>query len=150
MLTNYFKEMDYSKDFQFPKMKGFTIAHVNCRSVQPKLIEIKPTFNNIDFVAFTESWLSKTSDPALLTWTGKSAFRIDRNGLAGGIVCYLTDRVFKYASVNEELSYISDNIETLSIDIDIPKNRMMTITTVYKPSGGNVPISQGGHFLYLL
>ena len=101
-------------DYEVPQMKGITVAHLNCRSINKKQIQIFPALNNCDFIALTESWLTPLYDQALLQWDGKSYHRMDRNGHAGGIICYMTDKLFKYATVNEELSIISDEVQSLN------------------------------------
>ena len=73
--------------------KGFSLCHLNCRSLYKKLDEIKYEFNPFDFLGLTESWLHFQHDPALLHWTGKNYHRLDRKEKGGGIICYINQRI---------------------------------------------------------
>ena len=61
------------------KSKGCKFVHLNCRSLFPKLSEIRDTFLNMDFLSLSETWLSDKYNDVLLNISCMKLFRQDRS-----------------------------------------------------------------------
>ena len=120
-------------------LKGTTFCHVNCRSILNKLDEIKKLYPHVNILSVSESWLKQHTCDSLVYWPGKRLFRQDRiNGRGGGVACYVDLKLATYTTIIEELSHISENLESLCLKICQPNNRKLTILTVYRPPTGSV------------
>ena len=70
------------------------IAHLNIRSLLPKMDEIRHCLSGKSppaVIAFTEIWLDDTIVNGEIAVQGYSVYRKDRNRHGGGIVVYVAD-----------------------------------------------------------
>lgn len=70
-------------------MTSLRVAHVNVRSLVPKLGEIADYVreNGLDAIAISETWLTPAVSSTDIPLTGYKLFRLDRAGSRGGGVC---------------------------------------------------------------
>ena len=124
---------------------GCKFIHLNCRSLYPKLSEIGQTFASFDFVSLSETWLSHMYTDTIVQIPDKKVFRQDRvwknnDGLTkkgGGIAMYISPKWSPYATVDSDTTCSTNDIEALTINVNKPGRRHMSIITVYRPPDGN-------------
>lgn len=85
--------------------KGFTVGHLNVRSLRRKVDEVSLILNNSTFDVFTvsESWLHSEIESSLLAIEGYNLLRMDRDRTnmcgnqgtkkGGGLVSYVAHEV---------------------------------------------------------
>ena len=71
-------------------VKLIQFDHINCRSLYRKLDEIICIYRNYDFIACTETWLTETHTESMLSFPGKTLFRLDP---LHQIIHYLKDKI---------------------------------------------------------
>ena len=107
-------------------IKGFKIAHVNCRSLFGKLNQIELHFAGVDILCLSETWLNDQYDDNLLRISNRTFFRWDRsNGLlngvtkcrGGGVGCYVRNELAPSTTVIPSLCVTSPHIELLVIKL---------------------------------
>lgn len=116
----------------------FTVLCWNCRSLYPKIDEIKLTISelncNFDIITFCESWLNETSKDMIQFDNYNSLHSLRSNGKRGGgistyISKHIDSRLIPLATMN------NDNIETLFIDLTHNGKRIV-LGTIYRPPSG--------------
>ena len=73
---------------------NFIVAHLNARSINKNIIELREIIENDDFdaVCISESWLTSKTPKDRFTINGYNIFRNDRrNKRGGGVCCYVRD-----------------------------------------------------------
>ncbi len=123
---------DHFIDFNCKVSKGFTIAHLNIRSLRGKVdhLRILLNQNNIDVLCLTETWLNDSVCDNEVFIDGYNLCRLDRifDMEHGGILCYVKDGiVFK-----ERCDLHNDDIEALWIEITLPHTKPLLLGTVYR------------------
>jgi exonuclease III len=103
-------------------------AHVNARSLVPKLEDIKHflTEANIDILAVSETWLNSNISNSDIDINGFNLVRRDRDGRGGG-VCILVNNSIRYCPVNT-----SPVIEQVWITIKLQK-LTIAVGAIYRP-----------------
>jgi len=115
------------------------IAHLNVRSLMAdgRLSEIASllSFNNIDILCLSETWLKPHHMNSTLTISGyQPLVRRDRPaGRGGGVAVYLRDGLTYCV-----LQTAPADIECLIIQVRLPKRKLVTVITCYRPPGGNM------------
>ena len=79
-------------------------------------------------IGITETKLDISIGESEIAIDGYCAIRHDRNRKDGGVICYVTKRIF-YNTKN----CISNEIENIFVELLIPKTRPITAGIVYKP-----------------
>ena len=104
--------------FHFPK-RGFSLFHLNCRSLFPKIDEIRAfaASNPFHILSFSETWLNNAIAASEVHIQGySSSIRCDREidqNRGGGVAAYIRDAV-----PHKKICYISNqNLEALAIRI---------------------------------
>ena len=128
------------------KSEGCKFVHLNCRSLYPKLSEVKETFLNIDFLSLSETWLSDKYNDTLLNISGMKLFRHDRswinnNGVVkkgGGVALYVNNYWSPYTEIDVDATCSNCDLELLTVSVKRPGRRYMSIVTVYRPPMGNL------------
>ena len=126
--------------------KGYKCVHLNCRSLFPKLSEIRDTFLNMDFLSLSDTWLSDKYNDALLNISCMKLFRQDRswvndNGVVkkgGGIALYVNNCWSPYTEIDLDASCSNCDIELLTVSVKRPGRHHMSIVTVYRPPMVNI------------
>lgn len=62
------------------EVKGFIVAHVNCRSILPKIDFLRNELMSkpVDVLCLSETWLKAAIPDAMIHVDGYSLFRLDR------------------------------------------------------------------------
>ena len=126
---------------QFSNQPGIKYVHTNCRSLYRKLDEIIFIYRNYDFIACTETWLTDAHTESMLTFPGKTLFRLDRqstlpNGLVkkrGGLCIYIDNKFSKYCKILKSCTLSNHHLELLTISLHKPGLKHMNISVLYKP-----------------
>lgn len=122
-------------------VKGFIVAHVNCRSILPKIDFLKHQLLDkpIDVLCLSETWLKTAIPDALVMIDGYNLARLDRATqvrgqvkTGGGIGLDINDAInFK---LHEDVSVTTPDIELLAVTLTF-ECRNCFILTCYRPPG---------------
>ena len=127
-------------------LKGFKIAHINCRSILNKINEISYTFQGIDILTCSETCLCRAIPDNLVEIAGMDMFRYDRdnghgNGTVklrgGGFSCYIRKDLKLNASICAKYSHVSRDIEILTLKCKYEFNKIVYFIVIYRPPGGS-------------
>jgi hypothetical protein len=111
---------------------NFIIAHLNARSVNKNIIELKEIIENADFdaVSISESWLRSRTPKDRFLINGYNIFRADRrNKRGGGVCCYVREQ---YLAKKVKIPNIPNNPEFLFVEISVLHQKLV-LGTFYKP-----------------
>ena len=135
------------------KHKGLAIAHMNIRSVWPKLDTLKLLLQNdvdIDILGLSESWLTSGLSDNLVSIPNYDIIRMDRNWRdeemaindnikKGGGVCLYIKSNINYSTHSLCMYNVScRNVECQWVKIIHEKQRNVVIGNVYRLPQGNV------------
>ena len=126
--------------------KGFSIVHLNTRSLLKHLDEVRSQFDSFDFICLTETWLSCRANDHILHFPGYFIIRQDRIAIppakrpkkGGGILIYAKTEYEVYIQVLEGYSKCTVCSEELWIKINRPGHKRVIIGLVYRPPNGNI------------
>ena len=129
--------------------KGIKILHVNIRSLYRKIDQLSCLFSKADFLLCTETWLNCNYNSSLVNIAGMSYFRMDRSDAVspekdviptrgGGVIIYASQKWVPYITVVKSGSSITRHYESITISVEKPNNRKMTIICLYKPPTGSI------------
>ena len=115
------------------KEKGFKISFLNIHHLYGKLDQLKAMLhesNQLHVLGLCETFLDNTYSDTDLQIEGYNLIRRDRpNRIGGGIAIYISEYVsFK---VREDLD--NSNIESLWVELKLPKSKPILLSTVYRP-----------------
>lgn len=108
--------------------KTIRMAHINIRSILPKLNELYNIIidNSFDIFAVTETWLGTHVPEESINLDEFAFVRRDRDGRGGGVGVFLRGFI-KYSVLD-----VSSNIEQLWLGLEINKFKLV-IGIVYRP-----------------
>lgn len=122
------------------KQRGLKFTHLNVCSVINKIEELRLLLKHhkgIHLLAGTESHLTSRTLDAEIEFHGYNLFRADRKGTGstgGGILVYLDDSISAIRKSDLE----RDSVESIWIEVLLPKAKGVLIGTVYRPPVGSV------------
>lgn len=104
------------------------LAHVNIRSLLPKIIDLEHIIlsNNIDILTVSETWLNTDINTTSVDINGFRFIRRDRRGRGGGVGVYVRDQI-KTAIIE-----VGGDIEQLWLNVQINTYKFI-IGVVYRP-----------------
>ena len=126
------------------KTKGFSISHVNVRSLVKNLGETYLTMNGFDIIRIIETWLSDRVPDSHIHLANYVFVREDRVGghqvkkRGGSIVIYVKSEIHKYLTVLRGISGVTHHCEHVWIAITKPNFKKQLICVLYRPPSGNV------------
>ena len=133
------------------KYKGVKFVHINIRSIYKKIDQISCIFSDVDFLCFSESWLSDKYDNALISIPGMSIYRNDRSNASdidkesghipkrgGGVAIYVKEKWSTYTTVFDNATVITRDFESICLVVKKPNNRCMSILCIYRPPTGSI------------
>ena len=119
-----------TNDYEIFKRRGMHFLHLNINSILPKIDELRLIAKNVNpsVLGLTETKLHSSVFDEEIKIDGYSLERSDRNRKGGGVACFIKD----------DLSYnirekFSDEIESIVLDIMLPKTKPILIGVVYRP-----------------
>ena len=127
------------------KTKGFSLIHLNIRSLLRNVDEFQKQMNGFDIIAITETWLTERADDRLLTFPNYSFIRRDRKYLnrnnktkkGGGIIIYFKAILEPYiTTIDHDVN--NKHIEELWVQCSRPGHKKFILGVVYRPPAGEV------------
>ena len=113
--------------------RSFSIYYSNCRSLLPKLDELRHLCSGPDhpcIIALCETWLDSTIMDCELTLPNYCLFRRDRSRHGGGVAMYIHHSVLVRKVTH------CDSYELLSAEIQ-DKSGLILLSVVYRPPGSD-------------
>ena len=103
---------------------------MNINSLLPKIDELRAIVKTSKpmVIGITETKLDISIGESEIAIDGYCAIRHDRNRKDGGVICYVTKRIF-YNTKN----CISNEIENIFVELLILEIKSIPVETVYKP-----------------
>ena len=114
------------------------LSHINCRSLLKKVAQVSLLFKDSTVLCCTETWLAPNVNDSLVAVPGKPIFRRDRVSRGGGVCIYIDDSLTQYCNIDSKSSYISPDLEIISIDLQKPCLKHMKICCIYRPPRGDI------------
>ena len=110
--------------------RGLHFIHLNINSLLPKIDKLREIvkISNPTVIGITETKLDSSISHSEISIDGYCVIRRDRNRKAGGVICYVTNKIC-YSTKN----CISNEIENIFIELLIPKTKPIKFGIVYKP-----------------
>ena len=101
----------------------------------PKLSELKllAVRTKATIIALSETWLDDSVTDAEICIEGYSVLRRDRNRHGGGVCLYIKNEI----AFNPRSDLNSDQIETVWVDLLLPKSKPITVGSCYRPPDDN-------------
>ena len=124
--------------------KGFSIAHVNVRSLTKNLNETQVIMDGFDVIGISESWLHEAISSSQISFEGYVSYRQDRGQnqptrkRGGGIVVYVKEALSTYSNLILQYSLSTTNLEQLWVEISKPNYKRQIVGTIYRPPLGNL------------
>ena len=127
--------------------KGIQFIHINVRSIFRKLKQIEILYGLCDFLFCTETWLDNRFSDSMVKIKDMKVFRCDResNGITynirtigGGVCIYVRKKYMDFVTVYEPATKITPNFEILTLLVNKPNHRSMSLICIYKPPKGKV------------
>ena len=117
---------------------GLKLAHINARSLYPKLDEIREIVikSNIDILCISETWLDNTILNSEISIPGYSIARNDRNREGGGVLMYLRDGI-SYTIRHDIMSCSNTAVENIWVELQLLKNMPCLMCCYVPPSISN-------------
>ena len=115
------------------RKKGLHFIHMNTRSLLPKIDEICHIANETGaaVIGVTETWLDSSVSDAEIEIPGYIIQRKDRRRTGGGVCMYIN----KYLAFTPRMDLTNNinNIESIWVDILLPKTGPILIGVCYRP-----------------
>ena len=120
-----------NNDFELFKKRGLHFIHFNARSVIPKLSELRFFAKNTtpSVISITESWLDHTVNDSEIEIENYVVVRKDRNRSGGGVCMF----IHKDLSFNVRNDLEHKHLESIWVDLILPKSKPILIGTCYRP-----------------
>ena len=120
------------------KTKGLKIANLNVNSLMKNLDEIRLILSNkaLDILAINESKIYNQISNDEIHIHGFNIIRKDRNRFGGGVVLYIRDTI----SFSDRKDIIPDGLEMVCIQLNLPYNKSLLISTWYRPPNSHMNI----------
>ena len=112
------------------KARGLHFIHININSLLPKIEELRRIAcqSKAAVIGISESKLDNSIFDSEIEIDGYNILRFDRNRHGGGVACYVRNDL-SFTKRN----YFPHDIETIFIEIFLPKTKPMTVGIVYRP-----------------
>lgn len=125
--------------------KGFIAAHINCRSLFPKIDFLRHLMYEkpVDVLCMSETWLKADIQDFMVELQGYNLIRHDRKHLVdgrsrtgGGVGMYLKKSI-NY-KLHEGAYYSNPDIESFGVTLQMEQCRNFFIIVCYRPPSGNL------------
>ena len=117
------------------KTKGLKIANLNVNSLMKHLDEHLSN-KALDILAINESKIDNQISNDEIHIHGFNIIRKDRNRFGGGVVLYIRDTI----SFSDRKDIIPDGLEMVCIELNLPYNKSLLISTWYRPPNSHMNI----------
>ena len=125
---------DYSNDI-------FSLLHFNIRSLNKHFDDLQllldaPSQTPLSIIGLTETWLTQDVDSSHALNEYEFVCRNRQDRLGGGVAMYVLKR-YNYI-VHDNISLMSDLIESLFIEIIIPDHKNILVGVIYRPPNSSL------------
>ena len=110
------------------KARGLHFIHININSLLPKIEELHRIACLSNAAGILESKLDNSIFDSEIEIDGYNILRFDRNRHGGRVACYV-----RTALSFTKRNYFPHDIETIFIEIFLPKTKPLTVGIVYQP-----------------
>ena len=119
-----------NNEWDVSKARGLHFIHININSLLPKIEELRciAYLPNAAIIGISDSKLDKSIFDSEIEIDGYNILRFNRNRHGGGVACYVRNDL-NFTKRN----YFPHDIETIFIEIFLPKTKPMRIGIVYRP-----------------
>lgn len=128
--------------------KGFSVTHLNIRSVKSKVDELHVILNSLKPTVLTlsETWLTTGTDNSVLAIDGYDLYRADRittssggsRKRGGGLATYLQTPCIVDAKRYANLMQCNDNVESQILVITKGQDKGTVLINIYRPPKGSI------------
>ena len=122
--------------------KGFSVVHLNARSIRNKMSKLRAEISNIDLdiILFSETWLNDTDDDGLYSFPKYNMFRNDRISIyrGGGLCAYVDENISCSLNKFIHLNRSNDDIEAQWLLSVKGKSKRALICNIYRPPNGSI------------
>lgn len=131
--------------------KGFSVAHLNIRSLHNKIDELAVLIEATKpkVLTLTETWLTGSVDSTVLMLDGYNLYRADRARLCpdnnivtrgGGLAIYTQEDLLVDNKKFVDYNLCNKDIEIQVLNVKSPGDKGTIILNTYRPPSGNLPI----------
>lgn len=124
--------------------KGFTLAHLNVRSLKNKLPEIETLLynSNLDLLTLSETWLNSSTQDTIVALQNYNFYRHDRvaqhaQSRGGGVATYISTHYSTNSDKYAHINFSNHSIESQVLHISKCNNKTAVIVNIYRPPAGN-------------
>ena len=113
------------------KRRGLHFLHINLRSMLSKISELRLIAQNSNaaVIGVSETWLDSSVRDSEISIPNYTVFRKDRNSHGGGVCVYVRNDI----AYNKRTDLMQDNLESLWIELKLPKTRPILVCVAYRP-----------------
>ena len=136
---SYTTESKIISDSKLDTSNNIFFSHLNIRSLSKNFDQLHNLVNELRFtsavIAISETWLKDIPSSlfSIERFTLLTNNRTKKRG--GGVGLYVTDNL--ESSMIEELSLMSDELESIFIEIIVPGKQNMIVGEIYRPPNSN-------------
>lgn len=128
--------------------KGFTVSHINVRSLINKIDEISTIIYNhkLDVLTISESWLREDIENTCIKHTTHNLYRQDRKGphitksKGGGLITYVDNKYKVDDKLHAHLNCCNQHLEAQVLELRRENHKRAIIVNLYRPPSGNQQI----------
>lgn len=128
-------------------IRGFSVAHLNIRSIKSKINELLVILDNtaFDVLTISETWLHALIDDSLIAINGYNIIRQDRENpdkadltpkKGGGLLTYVSSDMVYSADRFATLNHSDENIEIQIFTVRKNLDKESVVINVYRPPSG--------------
>ena len=123
-------QLSLKGNWKTSRNKALHFIHLNINSLLPKIDQLREIVKTSKpmVIGITETKLDISIGGSEIPIDGYCAIRRDQNRKGGGVICYVTNRIF-YNTKN----CISNKIENIFVELLILEIKPITVEIVYKP-----------------
>lgn len=126
-------------------IRGFTVSHINIRSLVNKIDEVSILAHEhkLDVLTISETWLHKSIDNSCIQMNEYSIFRQDREGplirktKGGGLLTYVSKKYQVDSNLHGYLNCCNEDLEAQVLELRRDKYKRAIIVNLYRPPSGN-------------
>ena len=144
---SHVNQTSYNNEWDVFKARGLHFIHININSLLPKIEELRRIAcqSNAAVIGTSESKLDNSIFDSEIEIDGYNILRFDRKRHGGGVACYVRN----YLSFTKR-NYFPHDIETIFIEIFLPKTKAMTVGIVYRTPSQTIFLERMNEHFYKL
>lgn len=125
--------------------KGFTVSHINARSILNKIDEVNILIHAhmLDVLTISKSWLHSKTEDICVNIGSNNLYRQDRMGphititKGGGLLTYVDKKYQVDDKIHSHLNCCNQYLEAQVIELRRENHKRAIIVNLYRPPSGN-------------